>query len=121
MKRTTWATVCEIMATFPGAKLDEAAVSNPAWRVNGRVVVRRNPRLDGDEDGEVIAIRTDPAERAALMSEDPNTFFLTDHWAKARSVSVLVRLGTVDQVQLTELLTEAWAARATRQQRSELR
>ncbi len=62
----TWETVCEIVAALPGTELDPADRDNPAWRVNGKVIVRRNPRLrvPGDEAmrrdrGEVVAVRTD--------------------------------------------------------------
>jgi len=82
-------------------------------------MVRRNPRLDDTAEGEddVIAIRTDEDEQAALLAEDPATFFLTDHWARSRNISVLVRLATVSREQLAELIIEAWRQRATKRQR----
>ena len=112
----TWKTVSDITGRLPGAELDAGTAGNAAWRVNGKVIARRNPRLDGPVEDEVIAVRTTIAERAALLEEDPQTFFLTDHWAKSRNTSVLVRLTTVDDEQLRELLTDAWRARAKRSQ-----
>jgi hypothetical protein len=41
----TWETVCELVAALPGAVLDPDEHDNPAWHINGKVLVRRNPRL----------------------------------------------------------------------------
>ena len=112
----SWERVCSTMGALPGAELDDTDADNPAWRVNGRVLVRTNPRLDGPEPGEVIAVRVDLAERAALLADDPASFFLTDHWSRSRNPSVLVRLEAVDESQLRELLVEAWRRRATKRQ-----
>src|SRR5262245_35101335 len=116
-----WDTVCEIASSLPGAQLDGPHAEAPAWRVNGKVIVRRNLRLDdtaeGEGGGEVIAIRVEEDERAALLEEDPATFFLTEHWAGSRNTSVLVRLATVERDQLAELVTEAWRRRSTTRQR----
>ncbi len=115
----SWDTVCEIASSLPGAQLDGPHAEAPAWRVNGKVIVRRNPRLDDtvESEGEVIAIRTEEDERAALLEEDSETFFLTDHWARSRNTSVLVQLATVSREQLAELITEAWRRRAKKSQR----
>jgi hypothetical protein len=113
----TWETVCEIVAALPGTELDPPERDNPAWRVNGKALVRRNPRLriPGEDAvrrrrGELVAIRTDRGEREALLQEDPETFFITPHWES--SPSVLAWLADVDAQQLRELLTDAWLARA---------
>jgi hypothetical protein len=119
----TWETVCEIISVLPGAALDSPDRDNPAWRVNGTVAVRRNPRLDDTVDprgSEIIAIRTDVDERAALIEQDPDTFFLTEHWANSRHISVLVRLSTIETEQLRELILDAWRARATKRQLRDL-
>ncbi len=115
----TWETVCEIVGSLPGGELDPPDRDNPAWRVNGKVIVRRNPRMRvADEEevrrirGELVAIRTDRGEREALLHEDPGTFFITPHWES--SPSVLAWLADVDAEQLRELLTDAWRARAPR-------
>ncbi len=113
----TWETVCEIVSALPGAELDPPGRENPAWRVNGKVIVRRNPRLrvPGEEAirrrrGELVTIRVDRSELEALQYEDPDTFFITPHWQGARSV--LAWLQDVDADQLRELLVDAWRARA---------
>ena len=112
----TWKTVSDIARGLPGAQLDTGTADNAAWRVNGKVIVRRNPRLDRPAVEEIIAVRTSLDERGALLDEDPSTFFVTDHWAKSRNTSVLVRLATVDDEQLRELITDAWRVRAKKSQ-----
>ena len=112
----TWETVCEIARVLPGAEFDTADPDHAAWRVNGKVVVRRNPRLDRSAVAEVVAVRTTLEERDALLDEDPQTFFLTEHWARSRNTSVLVGLATVGEEQLRELITDAWRARAKKSQ-----
>ena len=113
----TWETVCEIVGALPATALDPDDRDNPAWRVDGKVLVRRNPRLRiPNEDalrrerGEVVAIRTERALREALLAEDPDTFFVTPHWRT--NPSVLVWLDTVSTDDLHELIVEAWRARA---------
>ena len=113
---STWEKVCEIAAALPEAELD-AGGEHPAWRIDGKVLVRRNPqmRVPGEEAirhrrGELIAIRTERGERAALLHEDPDTFFITPHWET--SPSVLAWLADVDDERLRELIVEAWLGRA---------
>jgi hypothetical protein len=112
----TWASVCEILGALPGTELDEG-IPNPAWRVHGKVLARRNPRLrtpDEDEqraaNGELMSLWVEPDERELLMADKPEVFFLTPHWLT--SPHVLVWLDRADKAQLRELLTDAWRARA---------
>ena len=114
----SWATVCEILGGLPGTELDEG-VSNPAWRVNGKVLARFNPRLRTDDEeeqraaeGELASIWVEREERELLMRSDPETFFITPHWQA--SPHVLVWLRRARKPQLAELLTDAWRALAPR-------
>jgi hypothetical protein len=113
----TWETVCAIAAALPGTELDPPPRDNPAWRVHGKVLVRRNPRLRIPEEealrrerGEPIAVHLERDERDLLVASDPGTFFFTPHWAS--SPSVLVWLDRVDPDLLRELIADAWRARA---------
>jgi hypothetical protein len=117
---TDWDTVCHLASDLPGATLTDDNTGGAAWRVNGKVLIRRYPHL-GDQatDEEVVAIRTTLLEREALIAESPHTYFLTPHWSKSRNTSILVRLATADETQLRELITEAWRARAKRAQVAE--
>ncbi|MGB0093468.1 MAG: alpha/beta family hydrolase [Solirubrobacteraceae bacterium] len=112
----TWEKVCELVEALPGTELDTGR-DNPAWRVNGKVLIRRNPRMRvPDEEairlrrGELIAIRAERGEREALLQEDPETFFITPHWET--NPSVLAWLADVEVEQLRELIVEAWLAKA---------
>jgi hypothetical protein len=114
----TWDTVREILQALPGTALDPPSEHAPAWRVNGKVLTRYNPRLRVPEEwalrsqrGEVVSIIVyDPAEREALLRQEPSVFFITPHWEG--SPSVLAWLADVPGEQLRELLTDAWRARA---------
>jgi hypothetical protein len=114
----TWETVCEIMKALPGTELDPPQEDAPAWRVNGKVLARHNPRLrvPGEEamrsrHGDLVAIRVfDRGERDALLRQEPQVFFITPHWQT--SPSVLAWLADLPDDLLRELLTDAWRSRA---------
>jgi hypothetical protein len=100
----TWRAVMRFVRTLPGVVVDPAG-ENPAIRVRSRVIARLR------SDGETLMVKVDWDERAALLREDPQTFFITAHYDDFPGV--LVRLATVEGEQLRELLTEAWRARAS--------
>lgn len=117
----TWDTVCEILRELPGTELDPPSGPSghpPAWRVNGKVLTRWNPRLRVPEEwdlraqrGDVVSIVVfDRVEREALLQQEPAVFFITPHWHG--SPHVLVWLRDVPRELLRELLVEAWRARA---------
>jgi hypothetical protein len=106
----TWETVCELLATLPATE-QGLLHHNPAVRVRGKLVAYMpdNPRsrpAHASDDEAFIVVRTDVGERAALLEEDPETFFVTPHYQTYPGV--IVRLATVRPDQLRELLTEAW-------------
>jgi hypothetical protein len=106
----TWATVWKVLAALPGTE-QGLLHDNPAVRVRGRLVAylpnnsRSRPAHAPDHE-EFLVIRCDLAERAALLADDPETFFVTPHYQTYPGV--IVRLATVRPGQLHELLTEAW-------------
>jgi hypothetical protein len=115
----TWETVCEIVRALPGTELDTDRQGRPTWRVDGRPILRRFPRLGvRDEEallgtrGEVLAIGAEPGLREALLQQDPNTFFVTLMWAKRHAV--LVWLESIAFNELQELIIDAWQRRASR-------
>jgi hypothetical protein len=57
-------------------------------------------------DEEFIIIGIGLAEREHLLKQDPDTFFVTPHYSTYPGV--IVRLLTVNQDQLRELLVGAW-------------
>jgi hypothetical protein len=106
----TWETVWKVLETLPGT--DQGLLHDiPAVRVRGKLVayLPDNPRSrppDAADDEEFLVVRCDLGERAALLAEDPATFFVTPHYETYPGV--IVRLATVRPDQLRELLTEAW-------------
>ncbi len=58
------------------------------------------------DDYETLAMKMDFAEREALIAEEPERFFLTDHYRNYPFV--LVRLPEVSVERLEELLAGAW-------------
>jgi hypothetical protein len=112
----TWETVWELLGELPGTE-QGLLHHNPAVRVRGKLVAylpnnsRSRPVHAADRE-EFLVVRTDFGERAALLAEDPETFFVTPHYENYPGV--LVRLASVRPDQLRELLTEAWRLVAPR-------
>jgi hypothetical protein len=106
----TWETVCAILEELPGAAQDPPG-GREVVRVFGKVVAypaaNERSRPDGyPENEEFVIIKTDYSERAALLQQDPQTFFVTPHYQDYPGV--IVRLSRVKPDQLRELLTDAW-------------
>ncbi|GIJ20426.1 MmcQ/YjbR family DNA-binding protein [Micromonospora lutea] len=90
-----------------------------AWRVKDKAFVWERP-LRGNElhdlgsaapDGPILGVRVaDLGVKEALLADDPGLFFTTPHFDGYPSV--LVRLDRIDVAELTELIVEAWYARA---------
>ena len=106
----TWETVWELLGALPG--IEQGLLHhNPAVRVRGKLVAylpsnSRSRPPNASDDEEFLVVRTDFAERAALLAEEPETFFVTPHYQSYPGV--IVRLATVRPDHLRELLTEAW-------------
>ncbi|MDG4800561.1 MmcQ/YjbR family DNA-binding protein [Micromonospora sp. WMMD980] len=91
----------------------------PAWRVRDRMFVWERPLRRADLDalgaaapaGPILGVRMpDPGAKEAVLADDPAVHFTVPH-LDGSSV-VLVRLDRIDVAELTELITEAWFARA---------
>jgi hypothetical protein len=106
----TWETVWKVLEALPGTE-QGLLHDNPAVRVRGKLVAylpnnrRSRPEHVADHE-EFLVVRCDLGERAALLAEDPEIFFVTPHYDSYPGV--IVRLATVQPDQLRELLTEAW-------------
>jgi len=88
-----------IACRLPGVE-ESTSYGTPACKVKGKLFLRFH------QDGESLVVRLDPAEREILMEADPETFYITDHYLNYPWI--LVRLASVREDQLTELLTQAW-------------
>jgi hypothetical protein len=81
----------------------------PALKVGGKLLARLR------EDGETLVVPMDLDAREVLLRSDPETFYITDHYAP--HPWVLVRLPRVARGTLAALLEEAWRTVAPRRVR----
>jgi hypothetical protein len=91
------------------------------WRVRDKLFVWERPLRSRDLDelgdaapsGPVLGARVpDEGAKAALIADDPRTFFTTSHFDGYPAV--LCRLDVLTEQDLRELAAEAWACRAPR-------
>ena len=91
------------------------------WRVRDKGFVWERPLRNSDiaalgdrvPDGPVFAARTaDEGVKLALVADDPVVFFTTPHFNGY--AAVLFELDRIGERELTELITDAWLARAPR-------
>jgi len=95
----TYETVREIAHGLPGA-VEGTSYGTPAFRVGNKRFIRLK------EDGESLVVKIDFDQRTMRMRADPETFYITDHYLNYPWL--LVRLATVAQDDLRDLLREAW-------------
>jgi hypothetical protein len=95
--------VRQFARTLPGIE-EGTSYGTPAFRVRGRFLGRLH------DDGERLVLKIDLAEREALLQMQPSTFTVTPHYEPYPLV--LIRLETVDPLELRELITEAWRQEA---------
>ena len=95
----TWDTVRQLALELPAAE-EGTSYGTPAIKVGKKLMIRLR------EDGEAFVLACDFDERELLMEEQPEIFYITDHYLKYPWV--LVRLATVRADQLPDLLQRAW-------------
>jgi len=76
----------------------------PALKVRGRLLTCPAINKSAEPDSLVVKIGFD--QRAELIAEDPDVYYVTDHYVKYPSV--LVRLSRIDRASLRGLLASAW-------------
>lgn len=99
----TFEEVRQFARTLPGIE-EGTSYGTPAFRVRGRFLGRLH------DDGERLVLKIDLVEREALLKMQPSTFTVTPHYEPYPLV--LIRLETVDPLELRELITEAWRQEA---------
>lgn len=124
----TWGDVRRIALALPETTERGSHDDRPAWRVRDKMFVWDRPLRKGDlaalgdaaPDGPVLGARVpDLGAKEALLADDPQVYFTTPHFDGYPAV--LVRLDRIDVDELTELVTEAWFARAPKRLAAELR
>jgi hypothetical protein len=89
------------------------------WRVREKLFVWERPLRASDlralgeaaPDGPILGARVEHlVAKEALLADDPDVYFTTPHFDGFPAV--LVRLDTISQEELEELVVEAWLSRA---------
>ena len=99
------ATVRELALTLPEVE-EGTSYGTLAFKVRGKLVARLH------ESGDSLVVRIDQKERAMRMKADPETYYITDHYANYPAM--LVRLSSVHRDDLRDLLEESWRRVAPR-------
>ena len=91
-------TVRELALALPGVA--ESTSYTPALRVRGRLFLRLR------EEGDILVVKIDMADRELLVAELPRVYFVTDHYRNG--AWVLVRLPAIDAGELRRIVTASW-------------
>jgi hypothetical protein len=108
-KSVTFDAVRAIALALPGVE-EGTSYGTPAFKVAGKLLARLR------EDGETLVVRVEMDARDMIVSSEPETFFVTDHYAG--HPWVLVHLARVERAALGALLEEAWRTHAPRRLRA---
>jgi hypothetical protein len=99
-KRTiTFDTVRKIGLALPGVE-DSTAYGSPALKVRGKLLACVPVHRSAEPGSLVVCVDFD--DRAALLAEAPDIYYVTDHYIPHESV--LVRLSRMDPDALRDLL-----------------
>jgi len=93
---------------LPGAE-ESTSYGTPAFKVNKKLFARFH------QDGQSLVLPIDFADRELLIAEQPEIFYITNHYLNYPYV--LVRLATVRRDQISGLLRQAWRRVAARSNR----
>jgi len=99
VESVTWDTVRQLALELPGAE-EGASYGTPAIKIKKKLMIRLR------EDGEAFVLACSFADRELLRAEQPEIFYITDHYLNYPWV--LVRFATVRHDQLNDLLQRAW-------------
>jgi hypothetical protein len=86
--------------TLPGVAADTKYDGSPVLRLGGCFLAGLATHPSAEPD--TIVVRANPDARAALLEDAPDTYYLTDHYA--RHPVVLARLPRLDDAALRDLL-----------------
>jgi hypothetical protein len=92
-------TARRLLLSFPGVE-EGPCFGTAGFRVRRKFLARLR-----DQDT-VLVVKCGDNERDFRMQADPSTFFTTDHYRG--HPTVLVRLASVQETDLSEVIEEAW-------------
>jgi hypothetical protein len=99
-----------LLLSFPGVE-EGPCYGTAGFRVRGRFLARLR------DDDTVLVVKCGDMERDLRMQADPGAFFITDHYRGWPTV--LVRLGSVTEDDLRDVLEVAWLLSAPKRLRAE--
>jgi hypothetical protein len=102
MGMATFETVRAIAREFPDVH-ETTMWGSPAIKLGKRLVACMASHKSAEPDS--LVVRTDYEQRPALLSDDPETYYLKDHYVNYPVV--LVRLARVNAGQLRDILGAA--------------
>src|SRR6266568_2450938 len=121
----TWDDVRRIALALPESS-ERLSRGLRQWRVKDKLFVWERPlrRKEIDSlgerapDGPILAARVEHlGAKEALLADDPRVYFTTPHFDGYPAI--LVRLDRIGVEELTEVVVEAWLARAPKRVRDE--
>ena len=107
----TFEDVRALARDLPGAE-ESTSYGTPALKVRKKLFARLR------EEGDVLVVKVDRDERAALIESEPDVYYVTTHYENYGYV--LVRLEAVERDQLREILIDSWRLAAPKKLRHEL-
>lgn len=102
MAMLSFDTVRALALALPGV-VDGTAYGAPAVKLRGKLLACIP--INRSAEANSIAVRIDPEQRAELLREHPETYYITDHFAP--HPIVLVRLTKITRADLKGLLRDA--------------
>jgi hypothetical protein len=114
----SWEDVRRIALDLPGTD-EGTSHGNRSWRVKEKGFVWERPLRRGDlealgdaaPDGPILGARVEnEMAKEALIADDPGVFFTTPHFDGYPAI--LIQLENIGVEDLTEVIVEAWLARA---------
>lgn len=110
-KGVTFDTVYELARDLPGLT-SSTSYGTRALKVDKKFLARLK------EDGDSLVLRVDIVSRDYMLRDQPEQFYITDHYRDYPTV--LVRLSKVGVSQLRELLEDGWRLVASPRRIAEL-
>ena len=104
-RKLSLAAIRRVARPLPGVE-EGASYGTPAWRAKGKLLARLH------QDGSSIVLKVGNATRDHLLRADPDTFFVTEHYAGYPTV--LAHLDRLSAADLGKLLRRSLEVNGSR-------
>jgi hypothetical protein len=101
--KVTLETVRELASALPGVE-ESTSRGAISFKANGKMLTCQ--AISKSAEPNSLVVRMDRDQRDALIADDPDTYYITDHYKPYPSV--LVRLSRVSPDTLRDLLLASW-------------